>query len=277
MNPGSTVRATVRRVRGATAEDADDVLAAEEPLEMRIVEPGGPERSLAVTMRTPGHDLELAAGFLVTEGILAARRDLERIEAAKPRTAEEEGNVVRAILSDGAEADLTRTQRSFYTTSSCGVCGKTSLNAIWNRAPPPIPPNAPRVNSGILAGLPDALRREQAVFERTGGLHACALFRADGTLVTLREDVGRHNAVDKVVGERFLAGALPLGDGLLLVSGRASFEIVQKAVMAGVPFVAAVGAPSSLAVDAAKEFGMTLVGFLRGDSYNVYAGEQRIV
>jgi FdhD protein len=276
VNEASTARATVRRVRGATAEDADDVLAAEEPLEIRVVESGGLERSLAVTMRTPGYDLELAAGFLVTEGILTARTDLERIEAANPRTAEEEGNVVRAILSDHAHIDLARTQRSFYTTSSCGVCGKTSLDAIWSRAPPPIPRDGPRVKAGILAGLPDTLRREQAVFERTGGLHACALFRGDGMLVTLREDVGRHNAVDKVVGERFLAEALPLGDGLLLVSGRASFEIVQKAVMAGVPFVAAIGAPSSLAVDAAKEFGMTLVGFLRGESYNVYAGEQRI-
>jgi len=236
----------------------------------------GDEHSLAVTMRTPGHDLELAAGFLFTEGILKRRADLAGIEHAEPRAAEEEGNIVRAILADGVPVAISRAQRSFYTTSSCGVCGKTSLDAIWSHSPPAIPKGAPSLDAKVLAALPDALRREQAVFERTGGLHACALFRPDGRLLTLREDVGRHNAVDKVVGERFLTQDLPLSDHILLVSGRASFEIVQKAVMAGIPFIAAVGAPSSLAVEAAKEFGMTLVGFLRGDSFNVYSGGQRV-
>lgn len=280
MTRGTSSRVPIRRVTSGTPAAAEDAVAAEEPLEIRVVESGdGGERdqALAVTMRTPGHDFELAAGFLFTEGLLRSRRELDRIEHGRPRAVEEEGNVVRVVLARGVSVDVSRTVRSFYTTSSCGVCGKTSLDAIWGRSPPPIPKDSPVLGSKTLAAMPDILRGEQAVFEQTGGLHASGLFRADGGIVSLREDVGRHNAVDKVVGERFLADGLPLHEHILLVSGRASFEIVQKAVMAGIPFLAAVGAPSSLAVEAAREFGMTLVGFLRGASFNVYAGPERIV
>ena len=279
MSANAAVNVRVRKVRDTHVEDVEDVLAAEEPLEIRILEfVDGEERehALAVTMRTPGHDSELAAGFLFSEGVLWTRDEIVAIEPGSPRAVEEAGNVIRVRLHEGATLDLSRALRSFYTTSSCGVCGKTSLDALWARRPPPIHGDTPRVAAATLAAMPETLRRAQDVFERTGGLHAAALFRADGRLLTLREDIGRHNAVDKVVGERFLACALPLGDRVLLVSGRASFEILQKAVIAGVPFVAAVGAPSSLAVDVAREFGVTLVGFLRGNAFNVYAGGERV-
>ncbi|HEV8594092.1 MAG TPA: formate dehydrogenase accessory sulfurtransferase FdhD [Thermoplasmata archaeon] len=279
MSRTATARAQIQRRRGSEATEVDDVLAVEEPLEIRVVHgTSGEEREdpVVVTMRTPGHDPELAAGFLFSEGILRVRSDLNRIEAAPPRASEENGNVLRVVLADGVPFDTSRTVRSFYTTSSCGVCGKTSLDALWARTPPPVSTATPKVKAPILAAMPEALRRAQDVFERTGGLHGAALFTDRAEVVTLREDVGRHNAVDKIVGERFLAGALPLPDSILLVSGRASFEILQKAILAGIPFVAAVGAPSSMAVDVAKEFGMTLVGFLRGASFNIYAGAQRI-
>ena len=280
MNRPATKDARVGKVRRGALEETDDVVAVEEPLEIRIVERvGGSERehSLAVTMRTPGHDFDLATGFLFAEGILRNAEDVEVVEHALPRAAEETGNVVRVVLREGLSLDVSSTIRSFYTTSSCGVCGKTSLDAIWTRKPPSMARDAPRLPRAVLAAMPEALRREQAVFARTGGLHAAGLFRADGGIVVLREDVGRHNAVDKVIGDRFRARGLPLEDHVLLVSGRASFEILQKAVMAGVPCVASVGAPSSLAVEVAREFGVTLVGFLRRDSFNVYAGATRIV
>jgi len=280
VNRPATKDARVGKVRRGALEETDDVVAVEEPLEIRIVERvGGSERehSLAVTMRTPGHDFDLATGFLFAEGILRNAEDVEVVEHALPRAAEETGNVVRVVLREGLSLDVSSTIRSFYTTSSCGVCGKTSLDAIWTRKPPSMARDAPRLPRAVLAAMPEALRREQAVFARTGGLHAAGLFRADGGIVVLREDVGRHNAVDKVIGDRFRARGLPLEDHVLLVSGRASFEILQKAVMAGVPCVASVGAPSSLAVEVAREFGVTLVGFLRRDSFNVYAGATRIV
>ena len=279
MSGTATTKARVRKIRGGRAEDVEDALAAEEPLEIRILERiDGDERAHAVTvtMRTPGHDRELAAGFLFSEAVLRNREEIASIEPGAPRAVEESGNVIEVRLRKGLTLDLSRAVRSFYTTSSCGVCGKTSLDALWARTPPPIPGGAPRVSATTLAAMPETLRRAQAGFERTGGLHAAAVFREDGRMLLVREDVGRHNAVDKVVGERFLAGALPLGDCALLVSGRASFEILQKAVMAGIPFVAAVGAPSSLAVDVAREFGVTLVGFLHGDAFNVYAGVERV-
>jgi len=276
MKSPFTRTARIRRVRGEGSDEGEDALAVEEPLEIRVAEGGGRETTLAVTMRTPGHDFELAAGFLFSEGILRSPDDLQRIEYATPRSAEEQGNVVRAVLRRGLAADLTRAVRATYTSSACGVCGKTSLEAIWARKPGPLPADTPQVPRTVLAAMPPALAKAQAVFEETGGLHAAAIFRKDGTITTLREDVGRHNAVDKVVGERFLAAGTSLEDHALLVSGRASFEIVQKAVVAGIPFVAAIGAPSSLAVDVAREFGMTLVGFLRGDAFNVYAGSHRI-
>ena len=279
MKKSSTAQARVRRVREGQSEEVEDVVAVEEPLEIRVVESrAGHEHShsLVVTMRTPGDDFALAAGFLFAEGVVRGPDDFWRIEYCVDPGQKQEYNVVSVVLRENVQLDLSRTLRSFYTTSSCGVCGKATLDAIKVREPPTLPKTRPRIAAKTLAAWPDALREKQSVFERTGGLHAAALFREDGTPVALKEDVGRHNAVDKLVGERFLEGDVPLHDHAMLVSGRASFEILQKALMAGIPFVAAVGAPSSLAVDTAKEFGMTLVGFLRGASFNVYAGPERI-
>lgn len=238
--------------------------------------PEGPEvRPVAVTMRTPGDDFELAAGFLFTEGILSHRRELLELAYC---TGEEpqEYNIVEARLRPGVDVDPALFTRNFYTTSSCGVCGKASLEAVEIRGCAPLPRGSLTVDGALVGRLPDVLRDEQGVFERTGGLHAAGLFRSDGTLESAREDIGRHNAVDKVVGEALLQRRLPLGDRVLVVSGRASFEIMQKALAAGVPMVVAVGAPSSLAVDLAKQFRMTLVGFARGGGFNVYEGEERL-
>ncbi|MEE8199463.1 MAG: formate dehydrogenase accessory sulfurtransferase FdhD [Thermoplasmata archaeon] len=279
MRRGPTKTARVHRARNGRTAEVSDVVAVEEPLEIQVVETReGREHahSLSITMRTPGHDFELVAGFLSAEDVLHSPDDFWRIEYCVPEDAPQEFNVVSVVLKESVPLDLSRTLRTFYTTSACGVCGKATLDALKVREPLPLPPNEPQVQSAQLSTWPEALRREQGVFDRTGGLHAAALF--DGaTLVSSREDIGRHNAVDKVVGEQFLAGALPLHNRALMVSGRASFDILQKAVAAGIPFVAAVGAPSSLAVDLANEFGLTLVGFLREDSYNIYAGRQRVV
>jgi FdhD protein len=241
-----------------------DVLAVEEPVEIRRV-----HRAVSITMRTPGHDLELAVGFLFTEGILAAREQLAGVRSCGG------GNVARVDLRPGVAVDLARLERHFYTASSCGVCGKASLQAVrvcaWARLP-----EGPVVEAEVIHRLPEALRAAQAVFDRTGGLHAAALFDARGDLLCLREDVGRHNALDKLIGARFLAGDTPLSEGVLLVSGRASFELVQKAVVAGIPILAAVGAPSSLAVSLAREHGLTVLGFVRQDRFNIYTGTERI-
>lgn len=280
MRRESMAAARVKQVREGVAADSADVVAMEEPLEIRVVESrDGHEHShsLTVTMRTPGDDFALAAGFLFAEGVVRDRDDFWRIEYCVDPGQKQEFNVVSVVLKEKVPLDLSRTLRSFYTTSSCGVCGKATLDAVRVREPPKLPGNRPLIPASALTRWPDALREKQSVFDRTGGLHAAALFREDGTHVALKEDVGRHNAVDKLVGERFLAGDLPLHDRAILVSGRASFEIMQKSLMAGIPFVAAVGAPTSLAVDTAKEFGMTLVGFLRGASFNVYAGAERLV
>ena len=267
----------IERVHGEARRGDYDLLAVEEPLEIRLdfAHLGARrQQSLSVTMRTPGHDFELAAGFLLSEGIVRRAADLVRMQHCGQGPAL--GNVVKVVLAAGIELDITKLQRNFYTTSSCGVCGKSSLEALDVAG-------CERVSSEVrfdakgLHALPGLMRQAQAVFERTGGLHAAALFRPDGTLVDVREDVGRHNAVDKLVGAQLMAGALPLSDHGLLLSGRASFEILQKAVIAGLPLVAAVGAPSSLAVQTAREFGLTLVGFLRDNRYNVYAGEARLV
>ena len=279
MNRPSTAAVRVRRFHSEKQKESDDVVAVEEPLEIRVTESrDGHEHahSLAVTMRTPGDDFALAAGFLFTEGLVRRPDDFWRIEYCVDSGRKQEFNIVSVGLRDKVPLDMSRTLRSFYTTSSCGVCGKATLDAIKVRDPPALPKDHPLIAAKTLAAWPDALRAEQSVFERTGGLHAAALFREDVTPVALKEDVGRHNAVDKLVGERFLEGDVPLHDCAMLVSGRASFEILQKALMAGIPFVASVGAPSSLAVDTAKAFGMTLVGFLRGRSFSVYAGPGRV-
>ena len=259
----------VRRYRGEEAGDAPDVLAVEEPLEIRL-EYGPADRrtakNLSVTMRTPGADEDLAAGFLLTEGIVQRSSDIAGMRSLE--------NVITVALDPGLAVDLQKLERHFYTTSSCGVCGKTSIDAVKTAA------NCSFTNRNehwavrpeVIYGLPDTLRREQAAFEATGGLHAAALFDRAGRLLALREDVGRHNALDKLIGHYFRESAVPLDDHILLLSGRASFELLQKAAMAGIRFVCAVGAPSSLAVETAESFGITLVGFLRDNRFNVYSG-----
>ncbi|WUH89942.1 formate dehydrogenase accessory sulfurtransferase FdhD [Streptomyces sp. NBC_00433] len=269
-----TERRRVLRIRGGAVDHRADTLVAEEPLEIRL---NG--RPLAITMRTPGDDFALATGFLVSEGVLAAADEVANVVYCAGATADGANtyNVVDVTLARGVPVPDISLERNVYTSSSCGLCGKASLDAVRTATRLPIAGTGlPRLTPGLLAALPERLREGQAVFERTGGLHAAALFTAGGELLDLKEDVGRHNAVDKLVGRALREGLLPLADRVLMVSGRASFELVQKAVMAGIPVLAAVSAPSSLAVDLARESGLTLVGFLRGDSMNVYAGEDRI-
>jgi FdhD protein len=274
----ASVRAPVVTWEAGKTERRSDVLAAEEPLEMRVTAEEGGRRvrhAVAVTMRTPGHDFELTAGFFLSEGILAAREAIWSIAYCRQEEKAEEPNVVEVHLAPEVPFDPRRFSRNVYTTSSCGVCGKTSIDMV-RAVCPARPVGRERIAPGVLTGLPETLRRAQPVFSRTGGLHAAGLFDAAGRLLLLHEDVGRHNAVDKLIGTLLLEGALPASDRVLLVSGRASFELVQKALAAGIPVLAAVGAPSSLAVELAREQGMTLVGFLRGERFNVYSGEERI-
>ncbi|TVT53531.1 formate dehydrogenase accessory sulfurtransferase FdhD [Amycolatopsis rhizosphaerae] len=269
-----TVRRPVRTLTATGGRRRPDSLAAEEPLEIRV---GG--KALAVTMRTPGHDVELAHGFLLSEGVIGAPEDV--FAARYCDGVDDQGrntyNVLDLTLAEGVAPPETGVERNFYTTSSCGVCGKAALDAVKLKTR--FPPGAAgfSVTPEVLSALPDALRERQRVFASTGGLHAAGLFRTDGSLLAVREDVGRHNAVDKVLGWALLEHRVPLGEVGLLVSGRASFELVQKAAMAGIPLLAAVSAPSSLAVELAEENGMTLIGFLRGSSMNLYTGEQRVL
>ena len=255
-----------------SVERKDDYLAAEEPLEIRIG-----DQPLSVTMRTPGHDVELAAGFLFTEGLIQNREQILAIDNVEPITDDgvKRGNVIRAELVEEAVPDLAKMRRHFFASSSCGICGKASIDAVRSRlltAPNP----EFRVDAELLTSLPDILRSSQDVFQRTGGLHAAALFDSSGGLLVVREDIGRHNAVDKVIGWALLDHRVPLGNAVLLVSGRGGFEIVQKALVAGIPILASVSAPSSLAVQLARELRMTLVGFLRGRRFVIYSGEDRI-
>lgn len=292
-----TTRRPVTRISLSHGERRrPDTLAVEEPLEIRIA--GEP---IAITMRTPGHDVELAAGFLVSEGVVRTGGDFRSaIHCGGPGTgglgaedargvltlrdlsagataSENTYNVLDVTLAPGVEPPNTDLSRNFYTTSSCGMCGKASIDAVRTESAYDVSTDAFRLDARTLAGFPDALRAQQDVFDKTGGLHAAALFDAEtGELLVLREDVGRHNAVDKVVGWAVLADRLPLRGQVLMVSGRASFELVQKALMAGIPALSAVSAPSSLAVELAADTGMTLVGFLRGETMNVYAGAERI-
>jgi FdhD protein len=264
----STRPVSLARFDGATTpESCDDALAVEEPLELRV---GG--RTIAVTMRTPGHDRELAAGFLVTEGVVRRRDDVLDVVYCRRDGGEPNENVIDVLLAPGVAVDWGRLTRHVFTASSCGVCGKASIEAVQTQFPPIVPGRDERPSAAWLATLPERLRKAQVAFDATGGLHACALFEAAGDRQVVREDVGRHNAVDKVIGHAFFAETLPLAGRTLLVSGRVSFEIVQKALAAGVPCVAAVSAPTSAAVDLARASGMTLVGFLRGTRMNVYAG-----
>lgn len=268
--------AVVRVSRDTSADSGEDFVAVEEPLEIRLgIFAGGTYhyQPVSLTMRTPGNDLELAAGFLFTEGILRSKDQIKAIEHC--HRAPTPDNTVRIDLAEHVDVDLKKLERHFYTSSSCGVCGKTSIESLSTGAYS-VGNETLRVIAETIHSLPETLRKNQSTFERTGGLHAAGLFTEDGALLSVREDVGRHNAVDKLVGERFLSDALPLNSRILFLSGRASFELVQKAVMAGIPIVCAVGAPSSLAISAAKEFGVTLLGFVRDGRFNIYAGGYRI-
>jgi FdhD protein len=281
--PGTT-GARVYRVRQGDFEESPDELATEEPLEIRLIQ-GGKRRTVAVTMRTPGADAELALGFLFAEGVIRGRDDVRRVApcidtgdnpeevaAAESRCA----NVLEVELADGlAEPELAGLERHFFATSACGVCGKASLDALTVRLPGAITAG-PEIPAAVITALPERLRAAQGMFATTGGLHAAALFDAAGELLAVREDVGRHNALDKLIGWALGEGRLPLAGHAVLVSGRSSYEILQKALMAGVPVVCAVSAPSSLAVELAERFGLTLIGFLRGDRFNVYSGVERV-
>jgi FdhD protein len=272
--PGNKTKATVWVVENGKVRSRLDQLATEEPLEIRLV---SPQKTVAVTMRTPGADFELAAGFLYSEGVVSSREDIDRISYCVDADVdgEQRYNIVNVALREGLSVDLQPLERHFFTTSACGVCGRASLEALRSREYPVIP-NGPEVSAAVIYSLPDQLRSAQRVFSTTGGLHAAGLFDAQGTLLSVREDVGRHNALDKLVGSAILSDELPLNNRIVMVSGRSSFEILQKCLAAGVPIVCAVSAPSSLAVALAREFGITLVGFLRGERFNIYAGKERL-
>ncbi|GAA3432930.1 formate dehydrogenase accessory sulfurtransferase FdhD [Kutzneria kofuensis] len=268
-----TARRRVVRVVDGRVSARPDTLAAEEPLEIRV---GG--QPLSVTMRTPGHDFDLAAGFLVSEGVIGKAGELSAIRYCAGATVDGGNtyNVLDVGLAPGVPPPDPSVERNFYTTSSCGLCGKASLDAVRATSRWSVEYDELTVDIDTITTMPDTLRTAQLVFDRTGGLHAAGLFTRDGRLLCLREDVGRHNAVDKVIGWALRDDRLPLSGTVLMVSGRASFELVQKAVMAGIPVLAAVSAPSSLAVELAAEMGLTLIGFLRGSSMNVYTGGRRL-
>ncbi|MES2792268.1 MAG: formate dehydrogenase accessory sulfurtransferase FdhD [Planctomycetota bacterium] len=271
-HPGITTVPITSVETGDVTVEYDEV-AVEEPLEIDLVVPHGAQslvQSIAVTMRTPGHDLELAAGFLFTEGII---RDVNDIVSIRSPSA----NVVHVTLQPSVLVDAARLDRQSFVSSSCGVCGKRSIAAVFAIRHHAIHPGFPRISAEIVNSLPRTQRAAQATFQRTGGIHAAALFDSAGQLLSIFEDVGRHNALDKLIGWELLAGRIPLGDQLVLVSGRASFELIQKASMAGIPVLAAVGAPSSLAVSLARQSAMTLLGFVRDDRFNVYADAGRLI
>ncbi len=288
MNPRaakSTTPAELVRVRGAHFERCDDALATEEPLEIRLLFGAGRRTTVAVTMRTPGADAELALGFLFAEGVIRSAAEVVALSAGDGSGpgGEPEGeanlanlaNIVEIELAPGIEPDLAPLDRHFFSNSACGVCGKVALEGLALRVERPAG-SGPRVTPAVIAALPDSLRAAQGLFDATGGLHAAALFDPEGELLAVREDIGRHNALDKLVGASLRTGALPWSDRIVLVSGRSSYEILQKSLAAGAPIVCSVSAPSSLAVELATRFGVTLIGFLRGERFNVYAGPERL-
>ena len=271
MSPRSIDLTQVTEWLDGRARRVQDSLAGEEPLEIRVG-----DSPLAVTMRTPGHDLELAAGFLFTEGIIQRREQITSMEIATPQGAAQPGNLVVARLENSIQLDAEKTQRNFFANSSCGICGKASIEAVRSRFLRS--PNSEfRLSANAICRLPENLGASQDIFSRTGGLHAAGLFTADGGLLVAREDIGRHNAVDKVIGWALREGRLPLAENILLVSGRCGFEIAQKAIAAGIPVVASVSAPSSLAVQLARELNLTLIGFLRGKRFVVYSCDERLI
>lgn len=268
------------KVRNAEKTAVEDFVVVEEPLEIRLAfEKDGirHQKSISVTMRTPGHDDELALGFLFTEGILGDISQVKKITPAPVRWKKARENIVVVELAEGQEMNFKKLERHFYTTSSCGVCGKASIEAVTVQSRFELPDHQPVFKAETLHSLPGKLLREQSVFDCTGGLHGAALFDTSGRLVRSREDIGRHNAVDKLIGASFQKNELPLSASLILVSGRAGFELVQKSIVAGIPVMAAVGAPSSLAVELAEEAGMTLIGFLRNGQFNIYTHPERVI
>lgn len=254
---------------GGTHLPAADTVAVEEPLEIRVM-----DRSVAVVMRTPGDDRELAAGFLLSEGVIKTADDLLDVMVCRDQDRGASGNVVNVVVAPSVKVNFEALTRHVFSSSSCGVCGKATLEAV--RQSYPAVQDGPRFDAAVLAKMPERLRAQQGGFSLTGGLHACALFDVNGEIAMIREDVGRHNAVDKVLGRALMDGLLPVRSHGLLLSGRVSFELVQKALAAGVPLIAGIGAPSSLAIECARQGNVTLVGFLRADRFNVYAGDRRL-
>lgn len=268
-----TTKVKIKRASSNNLSDAYEELAIEEPLEIQLIfgeNKNTLPKTISITMRTPGHDEELAVGFLFTEGIIQNKQQIEKTDVSAIE------NKILITLNDNKSINLQNLERNFYTTSSCGVCGKTSIAAIKTISKYNNTPDEIEINASLFYHLEDEVRKQQKIFESTGGLHASAQFDLNGRFISLREDVGRHNALDKLIGAAFLKEELPLDNHILLLSGRASFELVQKATMAGIKLIAAVGAPSSLAVQLAKESGTTLIGFLRDRQFNIYSGEQRI-
>lgn len=278
--PISTINIPIVKVSNAQSIRTEDTLAIEEPLEIKLEHDPADQRqvqNISVTMRTPGHDAELATGFLFTEGIIKNADEIQSAKHSFIACAENKENTLLVTLEPGVVPHLQNTERNFYTTSSCGVCGKGSISAIRTVSAFSGQPDETIVHSALLYQLPHILRRHQRVFDDTGGLHASALFTPMGELLLLREDVGRHNALDKLVGAAMMYNWLPLQQTILVLSGRASFELIQKAAMAGISIIAAVGAPSSLAVQLAEEFNITLIGFLRDERFNIYTGAHRVM
>ncbi len=279
IEPPAQIAHAVTRFHSGVWTEGDDLLAAEEPMEIRLLWEADGEshrKSISITMRTPGDDFELAMGFLHGEGIIHTREDVLDVSYCLDEAEDQRLNVVTVTLRTGLTLDLERLDRHFYTTSSCGVCGKAALDALDLHGYQVLPPG-PQVRADVIRSLPETLRREQAVFRSTGGLHASGLFDLEGRLLDLREDVGRHNALDKLVGHQLLQNQESLAGRMVLLSGRASFELLQKALVARVPIVGAVGAPSSLAVQVADSFNVTLLGFVRSDSFNIYSGKERVI
>ena len=275
MNYPFITNVQIRKISNSLVIDEDDQLAVEEPLEIQLLSGNTDNRaqkSISVTMRTPGHDEELAAGFLFTEGIIRSNQEILFIEQETF-----DGNKILVGLQENVIPDIQKMERNFYTTSSCGVCGKSSIDAIKTVSVYNMEPDEICLKADMFYHIHYAVREKQVLFKSTGGLHASALFDMEGNFIMLREDIGRHNALDKVIGASLLNEELPLNKTILLLSGRASFELIQKACMAGIKVITAVGAPSSLAVELAKECNMTLIGFLRDERFNIYSGEQRII
>lgn len=281
MGSNNSLAVDISRVSGNQSQTESDDVAVEEPLEIQLSSPtaeGSAAKSISITMRTPGEDAELALGFLLTEGIIESADQVTSVaQCGDPAPDTGLQNIIRVTLRPDVDVDIGRLERHFYTTSSCGVCGKTSLEALHVTGQSSLAHCKSTFARDVIISLPDRVKNLQHVFTKTGGLHAAAVFDPQGEIIVVKEDVGRHNATDKAIGALLQAGALPGNNYGLLVSGRASFELMQKSLVAGIPLLAAVGAPSSLAVQTAKEFDMTLVGFLRGENFNVYSGPERII